>query len=153
MPTQRADVLLQAMQLRGAGDRNDPRLLGKQLGKRNLRRRHSLSSCNLADEINESLVCLSRLRREAGNDVAEIGFVECCVLADGARKEALAQRAKGNETDPELLKRGQDLLLGLPPPQRIFALEGGNRLNRVSTTNRLHACFRQSEVLDLAFPG
>src|SRR5229473_2537326 len=96
----RGDVLLQAMQLRGAGDRNDPWLLSKQPGKRNLRRRHSLSSCNLADEINESLVCLSRLRREAGNDVAEIGFVECCVLADGAREEALAQRAKGDETDP-----------------------------------------------------
>ena len=32
----RSDVLVEAAQLRGAGDRNDPRLLGKQPGERDL---------------------------------------------------------------------------------------------------------------------
>ena len=36
---------------------------------------------DLAEQVDKDLVRLPRLRREAGNDVAEIGAVELCVLA------------------------------------------------------------------------
>ena len=75
----------------------------------------------------------------------------CRVLVDLAREEALAQRAERNEADPEFLERRQHLLLRLSPPQRVFALERGDRLDRVRAADRLHACFGQAEVLDLAF--
>src|SRR5215203_1864999 len=147
----RSDVLLQAFQLRGTGDRNDPRLLGKQPGDRDLGTRHLLLGCDFAEHLDQGLVRLSSLRREARNDVAEVGAVERGVLVDRAREEALTQRAEGDEADAELLERRQNLLLGLSPPQRIFALEGGDRLNGMSTPDGLHACFRKTEVLDLAF--
>jgi len=35
-------------------------------------------------------------------------------------------------------------------PQRVFALQGSDRLDRVCATDRLHACFGKAEVLDLA---
>ena len=107
----RADVLLQAMQLRGAGDRHDPRLLRQQPGERDLGGRRLLPCGDLAEQIDQGLVRLPGLRREAGDDVAEVGAVERRVLVDLAREEALAQRAEGNEADAEFLERRQDLLL------------------------------------------
>ena len=147
----RPDVLLQAMQLRGARDRNDPRLLGEQPGERDLGRRRLLPLRDLAEQIDQGLVRLPGLRREARDDVAEVGAVERRVLVDLAREEALAQRAERNEADAEFLERRQHLLLGLPPPQRVFALECRDRLDGVGATDRLHACFGEAEVLDLAF--
>jgi hypothetical protein len=34
-------------------------------------------------------------------------------------------------------------------PQRVFALKSSERLDGVCATDRLHACFRKAEVLDL----
>ena len=59
------------------------------------------------------------------------------VLVDLAREEALAQRAVGDEADPELLAGRQHLLLGAAPPQGILALDGGDRLHRVGAADRL----------------
>ena len=39
---------------------------------------------------------------------------------------------------------------GLSRPQRVFALERGDRLDGVGATDRLHARFGEAEVLDLA---
>ena len=41
--------------------------------------------------------------------------------------------------------------LGLAPPQRIFALQGGNGLHGVGAADRLDAGLGQAEMLDLAF--
>jgi hypothetical protein len=65
-------------------------------------------------------------------------------------EEALAQRAVGNEADAEFLERRQHLLLGTSPPEGILALDGRDRLHRVCATNRLHCCFGEAEVPDLA---
>ena len=71
-------------------------------------------------------------------------------VADLAREEAFAQRAKRNESDPEFLERRDHFRFRLSPPQRIFALQRRDRLNLVGATDRLHAGFRKSEVLHLA---
>src|SRR5215210_329103 len=47
------------------------------------------------------------------------------LLVDRAGQEPLAQTAEGNEADPELLERRQDLGFGLSPPERVLALERG----------------------------
>src|SRR6266567_1596030 len=139
------------MQLRRARYRNDPRLLDLQPPDCDLRGRYLFPGGDLAEQIDQGLVRLASLRREAGNDVAEVGAVEPRVLVDRAREEALAQRAEGNEADAEFLKRRQDLLLGFAPPQRVFALDRGDRLDGVRPPHRLHARLGKSEVLDLAF--
>src|SRR5207253_11416608 len=119
----RSDILFQAVQLRGARDRHDPRLLSKQPADRYLSGRRLLPSRDFAEQINQGLVRPSSLRREAGNDVAEVAAVERRGLADRAREEALAERAERHEADPEFLERRQYLLFGASPPQRVFALD------------------------------
>src|SRR5690348_12331581 len=114
-----------------AGDRDDPRLLSQNPRERNLRRRRVLLLREAAYRVNQGLVRLPVLRRETRNHAAEIGFVELRVLIDRAGKESLTQRAEGNKADSEFFERGQNLSFGFSPPERIFALQRGNRLNFV----------------------
>jgi hypothetical protein len=86
----RADVLVQAMQLRGARNGNDPGLLRQQPSQCDLRGRGILAICDPSKQVNQRLIGLSRLRREARNDVAEVRLVEGSVLVDGAGEETLA---------------------------------------------------------------
>jgi hypothetical protein len=71
-----SDILLEARQLRGAGDGNDPRLLRKQPCERDLSRCRLLPLCDLAKKINEREIGLPSLRRKARNNVAEVRTVE-----------------------------------------------------------------------------
>ena len=87
-----SDVLFQPMQLRRARDRNNPRLLRKQPGERDLRRCRLLLFCDLAKQIDQRLIRLPVLRRKARDDVAEIGAVELRVFVDLAGEEALCPR-------------------------------------------------------------
>src|SRR5271166_7072510 len=66
----RSDVLLKAIELRGARDRRDPGLLRKQPCERDLRGRRLLPLGDLCKQIDQSLVCLPGLRREARDGVA-----------------------------------------------------------------------------------
>lgn len=54
----RADILLEALELRGSGNRNDPRFLGKQPGERDLGRRGVLPGGDFAEQIDQGLVAL-----------------------------------------------------------------------------------------------
>jgi hypothetical protein len=145
-----AEVLVQAMQLSSAGDGNNPRLLGQQPGERDLRRGRLLPGGNLAKQINQSLIRFPSLRRKARHDVAEVGTVERCLCVDLSRQEALAQRTVGNEADPEFLECRQQFRLGASSPQRVFALDRGDRLDGVGPPDRLHSWFRKAEVLHFA---
>ena len=109
-----------------------------------------LRSAIVREQIDQRLVRLAGLRAEAGEDVPEVRAVERRVLVDLAREEALPQRAERNEADAELLERRQQFLFGPPPPQRVLALDGGDRLDGVRAADRLHARLGQAEVLDLA---
>ena len=71
-------------------------------------------------------------------------------LVDLSRQEALAERAEGDEADPQLLERRQDVRFRLPPPQRVFALQRRDRLDRMRAADGLHAGLREAEVLHLA---
>jgi hypothetical protein len=67
-------------------------------------------------------------------------------------RKPLAERAERHEADAQLFEQGQDLLLGLAPPERVLALERGHRLDRVGTADRRGARLGQPEVLDPALP-
>src|SRR5271157_1372005 len=138
------------MQLRGAWDRNNPRLLGQQPRERDLSWCRLLPFCDLVKQIDYGLIRFPSLRRKARQRAAEIGAVEFRVFVDLARQEALPKRAIRHETNPEFLECGYHFLLRLPPPQRVFALDRSDRLDGVCTTDRLCGCFRHAEVLDLA---
>src|SRR5207248_6286298 len=97
----RRDVLPQAVQLRGAGNRHDPGLLGEEPGERDLGGRRILALRDAAEQVYQHLICLTGLRREAWDGVAEVGAVEGRVLVNLAGEVALAQWAEGNEADSE----------------------------------------------------
>src|SRR3984893_2878178 len=139
------------MQLRGAWDLNNPRLLRKQPSERDLSRCRLLPFCDPAEQINQGLIRLESLRREAREGVAEVGAVESRVFVHLSREEAPAKRTKWNESDSEFLEGRQHFRFRLSPPQRIFALECCKRLDGVCATNRLHSRLRKAEVLHLAF--
>src|SRR6266571_5370640 len=138
------------MQLRGAWDGNNPRLLGKQPGERDLRRGRLLPCGDLAQQIHQGLIRLESLRREARERAAEVGAVERRVFVDLSREEALPQWTIGNEANAEFLQGRQHFRFRSSPPQRVLALEGRERLDRVRAADRLHAGFRKAEALDLA---
>src|SRR5712691_10880646 len=113
------------MQLRGAWDRYNPRLLRKQPGKRNLSRCRLFPLCDAAEQIDQGLICLESLRREARKGAAEVGTVELRAFVDLPREKALAQRAVRDKSDSEFLQGWYHFLFRSPRPQRVFALESG----------------------------
>ena len=120
------------MRLRRARDRNDPRLLGQQPGERDLRGSRFLLRCDLADHIDQGLVCLAGLGRKA----RLVGENRCCRTSSSRRsvpvRNPLPRGAKGHEADTELLKSRQNFRFRLPPPERVFVLQRGDWLHRVS---------------------
>src|SRR4029078_6778597 len=96
---------------------NNPWFLGQQPGKCNLSRCRILPLRDLAKEINKSSICLHCLRRESRQDVAEIRTVELGVFVHLSGEEALAERAKRDEADAQLLESGQHLDFGTLRPQ------------------------------------
>src|SRR2546426_7060571 len=137
------------MQLRGAGDRNNPRLLGQQPGERNLGRCCLFLFCDAAEQINQGLVRLERFRSETREGAAEVGAIEGRFLVHLPREKTLAQRAVRHEADSEFLQGRYHFLLRGSRPQRVFALERSDRLDLVRATDRLHSRFGKAEALDL----
>ena len=85
-----------------------------------------------------------------GTRLRKSSRVEGRGLVDLPGEEPPAQRAEGHEADAELLEDRQDLRLRLAPPQRIFALQRRDRLDRVGAADGLHARLGEAEVLHLA---
>src|SRR5271165_2291653 len=140
------------MQLRSSGNRNNPRFLSKQPGNCDLRRCSLLLPRNVTKHIHKGLVRFPVLLVETGNDVAKIRAIELRILVDCAGEEALPQRAEWHKTNAEFFKRRQNLALRISPPERIFALHGGDWLNGVRTTDRLNTGLGKTEVLYFALP-
>src|SRR6266496_4365426 len=115
--------------------------------ERDLSRRCLLPFRDLAKQINQGQIRLPSLRRKTRNDVAEVGTVERCVFVNLSREEALPQRAVWNEADAEFLESRQHFRFRASRPQRVFALDGRDRLDCVCAPNRLYSRFRKAEVL------
>src|SRR2546428_13481286 len=127
------------MKLRRPGDGNDPRLLRQQPSERDLSRCRLLPFCDFAKQINQRQIRFASLWGKARDDVAEIGAIELRIFGDLASEEALTKRAKWNESDPEFFEGWQHLLFRASPPQRVFALNCGDRLDSVCATDCLHS--------------
>ena len=138
------------MQFRRAGDGDDPGLLREQPGEGDLRRCGLFRFGDLPQQIDQRLVRLARFGREARHGVAEVAAVELVFSSILPVRNPLPERTERNETDAEFFERRQDFRLGLPPPQRVFALQGRHRLHGMRTTDGLHAGFGEAEVPYLA---
>ena len=72
-------------------------------------------------------------------------------LVDNPGEEALAERAVGDEPDAELFAGGEDPLFRPAPPQRVLALDGGDRLHGIRLADGYCGCFGHAEVAHLVF--
>ena len=77
-----SDVLFQPVQFRRAWNRNDPGLLRQQSCQRYLRRCRALPFRDLAEQLEQRLICFPRFLREARKRVAKVGTIERSVLVD-----------------------------------------------------------------------
>src|SRR5208283_5384837 len=59
-------------------------------------------------------------------------------------------RAERNEANSEFLQQRKDLVLWLPPPEGVLALEGRDWLNGMGAADRLSTRLRHAEMLYLA---
>ena len=98
-------------QLRRAGDRDDPGLLGQQPGEGDLGwRRASSARAMLPSKSTNAWFALRASGVKRGTRAAEVGAVERRALVDLARQKTLAQRAVRHEADAEFLEGRDDLL-------------------------------------------
>src|SRR5439155_13424964 len=74
---------------------------------------------------------------------------ELRTFVDLSCEKAFTERAEGNETDSEFLKRRQHVILRLPPPNRVFALNCRQRLNGMSPTDCLCSSFGKAKMFHL----
>src|SRR5882724_10323788 len=90
----RSDVLIQALELARAGNRDYPRLFRKQPCKSYLAGGHLPSARELAEQLNHGSIGSARFRGEARDNVAGVIPVECRVLVDLAGEKPIAQGAE-----------------------------------------------------------
>src|SRR5262245_42756331 len=93
------------MQLRSAGDRNNPGFPREQPCKRRLRRSRLLLCGDVAEQFDQGLIRFSRLWSETRVDVAQVGTVKRRGFVNLSGEKASAQRAERNEADAEFFKR------------------------------------------------
>ena|SRR5262245_10472833 len=128
-----------------------PGLLSEDPREGDLRRRGFLTRGNALQEFHYGLIRLPSFWYEPGHDVPKVRAVELRVLVDLPREKTLPQRAERHKANSEFLKRGDDLGFRLAPPERVLALESGQRLNGVSTPDRLRSSLGKAEMLYLSF--
>ena len=66
-------------------------------------------------------------------------------------RKPLPKGLNGTKPIPSSSRVGSTSVFRLAPPQRVFALERGDRLDGVRATDCLHSRFRKAEVLHFAF--
>ena len=110
---------------------------GEHPGERELRRcRTPFSAAN-----SSTTATSSRFRRrfsswKRGPRRRKSPLVQVVGRADPAGEEAAAERAVGDEADPELAHRRQDLGLGLARPERVLGLQRRDRVDGMRAPDR-----------------
>ena len=103
----RSDVFFETVQLGRARNRNDPRLLSEQPGKRKLGSGDLLVRSNPSKSVDQSAVRLARRRCKTRHRVAEVRRAERCLLVDRSGQETLSKRLNGTKPMPNSSSAGR----------------------------------------------
>src|SRR5215216_76954 len=125
---ERADVLLEVTAPLRARDGNDVLALRVHPRERDLGRRGVLLGRQRVDPLDDRDVRLEVVSLHARLAPAEVVLRELVERAQPAGQEAAAERAVGHEADTELAQRGEYLRLDLAGPDRVLALQRGDRV-------------------------
>src|SRR6202030_789315 len=95
----------------------------------------------LSARLDHSLVGLHRLGSEAGGSRAEVVHTEARRTRNLAGQVAGPERAPGHEADAQFLAERQHLRLWVAGPQRVFALDRGDRLDSMGAADGVRRRF------------
>jgi hypothetical protein len=102
----RSDIFFEAIQLGRTWDGNDPWLMGKQPGKRDLSRCRFLPLCDLLKQIDQGMIRLAVLWVKAREGTAEIRAIERRSFVDLASQEAFPRGLYGTKPIPSSSRVG-----------------------------------------------
>ena len=116
----------------------------------NLGRRGALLVGDGREKLDEGSVGFKLCGLELGQFAAKVICAEGGGRVHCSGEEAAAERAVGHQADAQFFQRCENLLFWTPPPQRVLALQGRDRLHGVGTPYGLDASFREAEMLYLS---
>src|SRR5712692_7406312 len=131
------DVFFHIFAVLGAGNRDDVVPLGEQPCKRELAGCAPFLARERFDAPDKIEILLEVLPLKTRMVLAPIVLGNVFRSLDLAREEAAAERTVGDEADAELANGWQDLVLDVAGPQRVFRLQCGDGMYRVSAAQRL----------------
>src|SRR6266850_3462788 len=149
--SERPDVLLQITNSFRPRDGHNVFALGEHPRQCQLRRRRAFFAGQLLDRCRQLQVFLQRLLSETGIRPSPIAWVEIFEFLDCTCQESAPKRTVRDERDAKFAASRQYAVgLHLTRPQRILALQRGNRVDFRGAPQRLRSGFRQSDRSDLA---
>src|SRR5205814_5594363 len=98
------------------------------------------------DGLHQLQVLLEIARTEARLLAPDIVRGDVVDLLDVSGEEAAAERRVRDKADAELAACGQDLVLDVARPQRIFGLQRGDRVDPASLSENVRRSYRVSRV-------
>src|SRR5260221_11537850 len=144
------DILLEVVAMLGAGDRHNILALCQYPRQRKLACRDVLLARHLLYPLNERKILLEVLALEARSSSTPVVRGQVLDAGDLPGKKPAAQWAVGDEADSEFAHSGQNLVLRVAAPQRVFRLEGRDRVDGVRPPDGCRRGFREAEVAYLA---
>src|ERR1700719_219778 len=141
-----ADVFFEVRAPLGAGNGHDVFSLSQYPGKSKLRGLATFLFRNLFHSADQVQVLLEVLPLETRRAAAVVVGWKVFETPELAGEEAAAKRTVSDEADAEFAASREDPVFGIARPQRIFRLEGGNRMNFHGAAKSLRACFRQCDM-------
>ena len=133
-----------------SGDRHDVLTLRQQPGERQLRHLDSPVLRQLAQRADRFAILFIVAGLPAFIPAAHVVGGVFGGWFDGRGQKAAAERGVGDEADPELADRGQDLGLDGALENRVLALQHGDRMDSVRAADRVRAGLAETEKAHLA---
>src|SRR5579871_984869 len=139
---QSPDILLQIGHPFRARNGDNIVPLRQHPGQRQLRRLAAFLQSNLFDPGDEFQILLEVLALETGIVAAEIVLRQILELLELPGEKSSPQWTIGNETDPQLPARRQDLVFRVAGPQAVLGLQCGDGMDRMGAANGQWSGFR-----------
>ena len=125
----------------GAENRHDQPSTRQQPGQRQLWQRTPFGLCNWLEALEDLEIAIEILRMESRVIVAAIARLDVRRLLESTCEKSPAERRVRHEPDSQLSARCQDFVLRIAGPQRVLALNGRNRMNRMGAPDRAGSGF------------
>src|SRR5919107_389604 len=132
------------------GNGHDEIPLVENPGKRELCSRHALTCRHFLQQFHERGVGGHVLGAEARKRSPEILGAEIVRFLDLTCQEAASQWAEWHEADTKFAAGVEDFAFRIAGPERVFALQSGNRMDSMSLADGGGSRFRKAERAHLA---